>query len=180
MPKPRPTLPPEVCFMRHVNKCPDGCWLWTGAVATRGGGAFFHEKRTQRAHRVAYLLWIGEVPQDCVVTQTCKNILCVNPEHLRLETWPETNLRTAASRAHASRSRPQGWRKKFGFPEDIEMLKDYLRRGMSAGSFHRQWQRQTGKTINIRTVYSFVKEIREGTLPVSAPRPDQESQPPAQ
>lgn len=156
----RPILPPETLFMRHVDQRPDGCWLWTGALAIRGGGAFFHQKRTQRAHRVAYALWIGTIPQDCVVTQTCGNLLCVNPKHLRLETWPESNLRTAPSRAHASRSRPQGWRKKFGFPEDIEMLKDYLRRGIAVSIFHRQWQRKTGKTIHIRTVHAFAKELR--------------------
>lgn len=59
-----------------------GCWLWRGAVARSGRGAFWVEGRQVPAHRFAYELHFGALPAGEKVGQTCGLPLCVRPEHL--------------------------------------------------------------------------------------------------
>lgn len=64
------------------------CWLWTASCGTGGYGAFALDKRTiRKAHRVAYELVCGEVPEGLQLDHLCRNRKCVNPAHLE----PVTN-----------------------------------------------------------------------------------------
>jgi hypothetical protein len=75
-------------FWAKVDKTPrlSGCWLWTGAK--QGGqkgryGAFQMGWKTQkRAHRVAYELVSGPIPEGLMICHSCDTPLCVNPSHL--------------------------------------------------------------------------------------------------
>lgn len=60
------------------------CWEWTGALDGRGYGVFYEGpgRETQRAHRVAYRLLVGEPPEDVVLDHLCRIHRCVNPDHL--------------------------------------------------------------------------------------------------
>ncbi len=40
------------------------------------------------SHRIAYELTYGEIPENCFVYRTCKNYLCVKPEHLYIDLDP--------------------------------------------------------------------------------------------
>lgn len=53
------------------------CWRWTGQL-TNGYGRF----RGERAHRYAYRLHKGPVPEGMMIRHLCGNKLCVNPAHL--------------------------------------------------------------------------------------------------
>ncbi len=44
------------------------------------------------AHRTAYEIWVGPIPDGHEVDHTCHNKLCINPAHLEAVTHPE-NLR---------------------------------------------------------------------------------------
>jgi hypothetical protein len=63
---------------------PNGCWLWTAArfKAAGGYGAFRFEGKTQRAHRVAYRMLVGPIPEGLVLDHRCREPRCVNPAHL--------------------------------------------------------------------------------------------------
>ena len=47
---------------------------------------FSYDGKSMPAHRFAYLLHKGDIPENMVVHQTCENSGCVNPEHLELQT----------------------------------------------------------------------------------------------
>lgn len=59
---------------------PDGCWLWTGARRHTYGQVFVNNER-HYAHRIAYALVHGGMPDDWVLHR-CDTPLCVRPDHL--------------------------------------------------------------------------------------------------
>lgn len=63
------------------------CLVWTGATDSSGYGNFAvwlsETKRSARsAHRVAFELVRGEIPEGCELDHLCRNILCIEPAHL--------------------------------------------------------------------------------------------------
>lgn len=77
---------------------PDECWLWAGG--REGSGRYGRTKfggRSEQAHRVAYLLWYGAIPEETpIIDHTCETKLCCNPYHLEAVTMGENTARTKA------------------------------------------------------------------------------------
>lgn len=60
----------------------DECWLWTAGLNDSGYGKFRYRGRAERAHRVAYELMIGPIPDGLQLDHLCRVRRCVNPYHL--------------------------------------------------------------------------------------------------
>jgi hypothetical protein len=71
-------------FWSKVNKYgPNGCWLWTASIAPNGYGHFYRGTTGGRvAHRFAYELLVGPIPEGLQLDHLCSNRGCVNPDHL--------------------------------------------------------------------------------------------------
>jgi hypothetical protein len=69
------------------------------------GRDFQGRQHTEYAHRVAYVLAHGDIPQGAVVMHSCDVRNCVNPAHLSLGDQGD-NVRHAARQGHYNRPRP--------------------------------------------------------------------------
>lgn len=122
---------------RFINKVrtPDGeqgCWLWTGAIGSDGYGRVRRKGKTHSAHRYAYQLFKGDVPQGLCVLHRCDNPACVNPTHLFLGTKKD-NSEDMLSKGRHGRSRPHLTR------EDVEEIRQRLAAGESKVSVARAY-----------------------------------------
>ena len=85
----RPSLSDR--FWSKVAKT-DSCWEWQGSKDRKGYGRIHLKGFPQLAHRVAYELLIGQIPEGLTLDHLCCNPPCVNPAHLEPVT-NEENLR---------------------------------------------------------------------------------------
>lgn len=75
-----------------------GCWIWQGAVNSRGYGMIdsrtpdVRPRKRSLAHRVFYERHVGPIPSGMVIDHLCSTPRCVNPEHLEAVT-PNENWR---------------------------------------------------------------------------------------
>jgi len=58
------------------------CWLWTGSKFRDGYGQIFWNGKNWKTHRVAYRLYVGEIPDGMLVCHHCDTPHCVRPDHL--------------------------------------------------------------------------------------------------
>jgi hypothetical protein len=116
--------PSDILFLRHVDKTGNcyGCHFFRGATYPSGYGAFNSDEFTGHAHRYAYILAYGPIPEDLYVLHGCSGFYepgdisyrrCCEPSHLRTGTQKENvqqslqEGRAAAGERSFSRLHPE-------------------------------------------------------------------------
>jgi hypothetical protein len=90
-------------FWTRVDASGD-CWTWTGGRQSAGYGHYSLGRRGLKtlAHRFAYELLVGPIPEGRQIDHLCRNHLCVNPDHMEPVTQRTNILRgTSPAAAHA-------------------------------------------------------------------------------
>ena len=126
-------------FWLKVEKT-ETCWLWTAGRVWNGYGQFKVAGRHVYAHRFAYELLVGPIPEGLTIDHLCRVRHCVNPAHLEPVTSRENTLRgdTPAARNAAKTHCPQGHPLEAG-----NLRLSELRRGGRACLIcHREYQRE--------------------------------------
>ena len=94
-------------FWEKVRKPATPCWIWVGS-RTKGYGRIKQGGRGVNllAHRVAYELTKGPIPEGKELNHLCENSICVNPEHLEVTDRSGNmnyGLRVNAAKTHCPR-----------------------------------------------------------------------------
>jgi hypothetical protein len=86
-----PRLPSR--FWNKVEPTDNGCWLWTAYIGPGGYGVFNFNGPSRVAHRIAYEVLVGPVPEGMECDHLCRVRHCVNPAHLEAVTSRENTIR---------------------------------------------------------------------------------------
>lgn len=86
---------PNGVFWSKVDKrSPNDCWNWMCSTLPNGYGQAIHAAfATTLAHRIAYELVVGQIPDGMQLDHLCRNHRCVNPAHLEPVSARENVLR---------------------------------------------------------------------------------------
>lgn len=83
------------------------CWVWTGSTSY-GYGQFWLNGTNHKAHRVAYILTHGDIPEEVMVLHRCDNRVCMRDSHHFLgshqDNMDDRNTKERQSRGEAHTS----------------------------------------------------------------------------
>lgn len=98
-------------LLSRSERIASGCLVWTGTLNNEGYGHISVDGRVRLAHRIAYELAVGPIPEGLVLDHLCRTRACVEPTHLEAVTSRENVMRsriTLASINSAKTHCPQG------------------------------------------------------------------------
>lgn len=96
----------------------DGCWNWKLVPSSKTGyGHFSFKTRQADAHRAAWIVFNGVIPDNLFVLHKCDNRICVNPNHLFLGTQ-KTNIEDKVNKLRQAKGLNHG----LAFLSDQQVL----------------------------------------------------------
>lgn len=138
---------------RKLRKEPNGCWVWTGFCDRYGYGKQMVGANGHNwmwlAHRLAYQMLVGPLPDSAQVLHRCDNPPCCNPEHLFLGD-PKAN---ALDRTYKGRT-PSG-EKHYNAKLTDAAVRD-IRRRLAKGELAKVLATEYG--VGIKSIYA----VRDG------------------
>jgi hypothetical protein len=104
------------------------CRVWAGTIKSNGYGVFRLDGVEYLAHRAAYIVYHGPIPEGYVIHHWCENRLCITPNHivsLTGEQHVKLTARTGAYRGEKNRNSRHS-------NEKIKHIKELAKAGISA------------------------------------------------
>lgn len=137
-------------FWRHVDRRGDDeCWPWMGVRQPSGHGQFAIATRPGKltaAHRYAWTLANGPIPDGMKVCHRCDHGWCVNPAHLFLGTQAD-NLRDMREKDRHSRGE-RHYAAKF-CDEDVLLIRAMAGSGVSQSEIALRFNTRQSEISNI-------------------------------
>lgn len=97
--------PMQRLVAKFVPEPNSGCWLWTASCDSKGYGKIYVNGKLVGAHRVAYELFVGPIPDGLHIDHLCRVRCCVNPSHMEPVTHAENIRRGDSGKATALQQR---------------------------------------------------------------------------
>jgi hypothetical protein len=152
------TVSKETFWSKVEVTQPDACWLWLGATYSKGYGQTTWKGKDQRAHRVAWELTNGEIPEGLLVLHHCDVPACVNPRHLFLGTHADNRADCVAKGRQAK-----------GVRSGTYLHPEKLARGASNGAYtHPERLARGERHGSAKLTEAQVQEIRASGQPQRA------------
>ncbi len=67
------------------------CIIWSGLLTDKGYGQFWLNGKSRRAHRTAWEIVNGPIPEGLIVCHKCDNPPCFNVNHLFIGTYADNS-----------------------------------------------------------------------------------------
>lgn len=130
-------------FLQLIEHLPNDCWQWEGNLDNHGYGRF----SGMYAHRAAYELWVGAIPDGMFVCHKCDTPRCVNPFHLFVGT-PADNMRDMAHKGRKGKITPiQVLELRKAFADGLQIAPIAARMGISYSNALRIAKRQARQYV---------------------------------
>lgn len=127
-----------------------GCWLWNGHKNTGGYGHISVNGKLVLAHRHAWTLMNGAIPDGKYCLHHCDTPACVNPDHLYLGTYKD-NARDREQRGRGNHYTGE----QHGAAKLTREQVDQILSRHSAGERQAALAREFN--VNYRTVHAIVR-----------------------
>lgn len=137
-------------FLLKTKQAANGCLIWIGSRSERYGSVGF-KGRAQLAHRIAWILFVGEDPGDKCVCHTCDNGFCVNVEHLFLGSQGD-NVRDMESKGRSCHPFGENHGRSKLTAEDVATIRSLKANGMAVREIARRYPQ-----VNRTTITAIVK-----------------------
>lgn len=120
---------------KNVLKSDNGCWCWTGHTDGVYGAIRF-QGRTWKAHRLAWFLTSGPIPDKIFVCHRCDVPTCCRPDHLFLGTGFD-NMADASAKGRLAVGERNGHAKLTA--AEVEQIRDFVSHDYSFLEVGRAW-----------------------------------------
>jgi len=142
-------------FWRMIDKS-GSCWMYTGTLNNWGYGQFRIGSKRVFAHRLAWMLTHGSIPEGLLVCHNCPdgdNPACANPAHLYLGTHKQ-NMQDMVRKGRNRTGMPA----KLSFEKADEIRSRYAEGGISTTKLAREYGVAQTTIIRVVKGQNWVRE----------------------
>jgi len=138
-------------FWSSVDKSrgPKECWIWNGYIGTRGYGRTTFRGKYQQAHRVAWQIDFGPIPEGKHVLHRCDNKKCVNPMHLWIGSHKD-NMEDKVAKGRQSFTKGENGGNAKLSDEDVKDIRLWFTEGVSQREIAKR------KSVGPTTIFNIV------------------------
>jgi hypothetical protein len=135
----------RAAFEAKIFRVPEsGCWLWMGALTSKGYGSVRINRRSEIAHRISWENRYGQISDGLSVLHRCDVRCCVNPAHLFLGTQQE-NISDMVSKGRNAKGERMGNARLVA--SDIHEMRSLRKSGLSYA--------KVGKRVGISRSHAY-------------------------